>query len=70
MKGKPATDEEVRLIRACAEERERLIAERNRLDVEIKGLSNARLAEKFDIAVGTVCNIISGRTHAGAQDEK
>lgn len=63
MKGYPATDEEVRLIRACAEERERLIAERNRLSAEIRNLSITNLAEKFDLSPGTVSNIIHRKTH-------
>ena len=41
-----------------------LIAERERLRKEASNLSNAKIAEKFDVCVGTINNIAQRKTWA------
>lgn len=55
LKHSKLTDEDVRLLRKCAAERERLRKEANEL-------SNKRLAEKFDVHPRTIEKVLQGFT--------
>ena len=56
------TEDDVRLIRAAARHRQELLEQARRMNREAKQLSNARLAEKFGVQLGTVRSVVDYKT--------